>query len=204
MTLETLLKTVEPLRQTIRISGNPEARAVETLLDISARHVAAARLGVHLYTDPTIVGDFVDAASVETGALMLVFGCGRTSVDLSASALLRWKGHRPGPGREHDFEVLKSLVKNGGIFLGSHQELWFRAVDLSVLTDFRHAIIHRLVRQGVNVVIGRGTERVISPGTADPLHEENYGPESGPEAADLLNDVASFVEEQWKEFWSAL
>ena len=47
--LDSLLEAVEAVREEIRRAGNAKAPSVETCLDVSARHVSSARLGVDLY-----------------------------------------------------------------------------------------------------------------------------------------------------------
>jgi hypothetical protein len=63
MNLEDFLKEAAPVRLAIRSSGNSQAHAVETLLDISARHASAARFGVRLYSNSSVTGDVVDGAT---------------------------------------------------------------------------------------------------------------------------------------------
>ena len=158
MSLQTLLEAAAPTRERLRSSGNPESTNVETRLDVSARHVAAARLGAELFNGPSSLAVLADRATVQTGALLMVFGSGQTSIDLCATALLRWLGDVPRSGREHDFEDLRRRTTDGRISLANGEQQWFDAIAMSVsgkeLTDFRHAIIHRVVRQDVRVVIG--------------------------------------------------
>jgi hypothetical protein len=194
--LEDLLKAAGPARQMIRSSGNPQAHDVETLLDVSARNVSAARLGVQLFDDPSSVGDPGDSATAETGAMLMVFGGGQTSVDLCASAFLRWRGHpRTEANREHDFGNLKHLVKTLGVQLGTSSD-WFDAVRSSTdgkqLVNFRHAILHRLVVQNATVGAVRSTTITWTKG------------EPPEEASVLLDRLASFAEERWREFWQSL
>ena len=158
MSLQTLLEAAAPTRERLRSSGNPESTNVETRLDVSARHVAAARLGAELFDGPSSLAVLADGATVQTGALLMVFGSGQTSVDLCATALLRWLGDLPRSGREHDFEDMRRRITDGRISLFKGEQQWFDAIATSApgqeLTDFRHAIIHRVVRQDVRVVIG--------------------------------------------------
>lgn len=199
MNLQTLLRGAEPIRQKLRSSGNPESTNVETRLDVSARHVAAARLGSELFNQPTVLGAHADGATVQTGALLMVFGSGQASIDLCATALLRWFGDIPPAGREHDFEDLRRRVTDGRTSLNQGERRWFDTVATSAtgaeLTDFRHAIIHRVVRQDVRVVTGGTHSTIISPTTGS----------AGTEEADItLDRVATFVEERWWEFWNGL
>jgi hypothetical protein len=199
MSLQTLLKAAEPIRAKLRSSGNPESTNVETRLDVSARHVAAARLGAELFDCPSALSVLSDGATVQTGALLMVFGSGQTSIDLCATALLRWLGDVPRVGREHDFEDLRRRVKDGRTSLTKGEQQWFDAVATSAtggeLTDFRHAIVHRVVRQDVRVVIGETHSTIISPSTASAGTEEAYT---------TLDRLATFVEDRWQEFWHGL
>jgi hypothetical protein len=68
------------------------------------------------------------------------------------------------------------------------------------LKKFRDAAAHRVIRQVVTVYAGDGSERFISPGTADPVD----APGAGQEAVEKLNELASFAEDRWKEFWTAM
>lgn len=199
MSLQTLLNAATPIRHNLRSSGNPESTNVETRLDVSARHVAAARLGAEMFDSPSALSVLADGATVQTGALLMVFGSGQTSIDLCATALLRWLGDVPPAGREHDFEDLRRRVKDGRTSLTKSEQQWFDAVATSAtggeLTDLRHAIIHRVVRQDVRVVIGGTHSTIISPSTASAGTEEAYT---------TLDRVATFVEDRWRDFWHGL
>lgn len=199
MSLQTLLDAAKPIRQKLRSSGNPESTNVETRLDVSARHVAAARLGAELFNSPSALGVLADGATVRTGALLMVFGSGQTSIDLCATALLRWLGDLPPAGREHDFEDLRRRVLGGRTSLTKSEQEWFDVVATSTtggeLTDLRHAVIHRVVRQDVRVVIGGTHSTTISPSTAAAGTEE---------ATITLDRVATFVEDRWHDFWHGL
>ncbi|MDF1597863.1 MAG: hypothetical protein P1T08_17420 [Acidimicrobiia bacterium] len=199
MSLQALLASATPIRHKLRSSGNPESTNVETRLDVSARHVAATRLGAELFDSPGALGVFADGATVQTGALLMAFGSGQTSIDLCATALLRWLGAVPPPGREHDFGDLRQRVEDGRVRLTKDEQSWFDAIATSntggQLTDLRHAIIHRVVRQDVRVVIGGNHSTTISPSTAS----------AGTEEANItLNRVAKFVEDRWHDFWQGL
>ena len=199
MSLQRLLSAATPTREKLRSSGNPESTNVETRLDVSARHVAAACLGVELFDSPSSLSLLADGVTVQTGALLMVFGNGQTSIDLCSTALLRWLGDVPQPGREHDFEDLRRRITDGRISLTKDEQQWFDAIATSntgaELTDFRHAIIHRVVRQDVKVVIGGTHSTTISPTT----------PAAGTEEAYIkLDRIAKFVEDRWREFWRGL
>lgn len=86
---------------------------------------------------------------------MLTFASGKTSIDLCATALLRWLGHRPTqPDREHDFGALGRRLSNRSVKVSSRQRNWFDAVegsdDRKKLKGFRDALVHRVVRQDIH------------------------------------------------------
>jgi hypothetical protein len=197
MSLESLLEEVASVREAIRSSTNPEKLNVETRMDVSARHVSAAWLGVELFGNPQWLAVSADEATVQTGALLLVFGSGKASVDPCATALLRWSGVLPREGREHDFRDLQRLAADGTVSLSGSQRRWFDAVETSPegreLLDFRHAIIHRIVRQ--DVAVGGSSMVMIAPSTGAPGTEDGHN---------VLTRAASFVEQRWKQFWSSL
>ncbi len=192
---EGLLQSAAPVRARIRAAGNDQGHRVETYLDISARHVVASRLGAGLYAEPTIVGILADPGSVETAALVLVFGSGQASMDLCATSLLRWNGIEPPKNKEFDVGELSTKIKKGLIGLSPPQRAWFDQVVDSPrgkqFGKFRAASIHRLVRQ--DVTVGGLPRQTISHDPGSPGDKE---------AAELLDDHASFVEERWREFWN--
>jgi hypothetical protein len=194
MSLTDLLISVEPVRDRLRLSHNPESENVELLLDASTRHVAVARFGVDLFNDPNPVASLADRATAQKGALLLVFAGGRASIDLCASALLRWHGLVPQPERQHDFTYLRNAT--GRIRLADNERSWYEAINQSNrgtdLTAFRDATVHRVVRQDTAVVIGGEHSTYLSPFLAVPGSEE---------AREQLDGLATFVEERWSEFW---
>ena len=198
--LEELLNWSKPISERIRASGNPEATNVETRLQISARHVAASKLGVSLFDQPESLSVWARGATVQTAALMMVFGNGQTSIDLCASSLLRWHGHAPKPGRDYDFTDLQRLIGDGHLSLNAREAAWVDGVGESQtgtdLLDFRHAIIHRVVSQSATVTLGGGgPSYTISASTAQAGMEEGV---------DTLGRAAQFAEERWRQFWEAL
>lgn len=193
--IERLLQSVAPVRANIREANNPQGHWVETYLDLSARHVVASTLGVGLYVDPTIVGTLADPASIQTAALMIVFGNGQASMDQCATSLLRWNGRLPDEDREHDVGDLKKEIKNKNIKLNQRQQDWFQKVISDKgekFIEFRHAITHRHIRQ--DATVGGSSRQTISPDPGSSGHGE---------AAKVLHDRALFVEERWREFWHA-
>ncbi len=199
MILAELLEWAKPVRERIRASENSEAVNVETRLDISARHVAASRLGEVLYEHPEALAVWASGATVQTAALMMVFANGQTSIDLCATALLRWHGDLPRPGFEHDFGDLQRRLADGRVTVSTDQREWFKAVAESdagaELLDFRHAILHRVVGQSATVRPGGQHSYTISPTTAQPGNEE---------ATVTLGRLAQFAEDRWHQFWQAL
>lgn len=201
--LEALLGETASVRQAIRASGNPQAHGVEVFLDLSTRHVSAASVGSGLYQaarHPPVTGPLaVDGATIETTALVVVFASGKTSIDMCSTALLRWHGDVPTrPDREHDFADLKRKVK-AGMVLSPPQQEWFDAVqdpDGKKLVGLRDAVIHRYVRQDVDVVIGGSHTVRIAPSSSSPSDAED--------AAVLLPRLAGFAEDRWRQFWAAL
>lgn len=63
-----------------------------------------------------------DGATIQTGALLMVFGSSQTSIDLCATALLRWLGDVSQPGWEHDFEDLRRWNDDGRISLARGEQ----------------------------------------------------------------------------------
>jgi hypothetical protein len=203
MKISELFRAAEPARQTIRATGKSYAHAIETCLDVSARHAISSRLGVDLYADPSRVEDLADSASTQTAAQTLVAASGLASIDLSASAYLRLKGRQPPAGEEHDFGKLRRLVEAGKLSLSGGVLDWFDAVasseDGKLLEGLRHAAIHRVVRQDATVG-GVRTRHTIAPATADGS-EADIG---DADAAEVLRRLATFVEVRWLEFWQAV
>lgn len=198
MTLQSLLDWAKPVADRIRESGNAEATNVGTRLHASARHVASARLGAELFMNPNLLAE-PSSATVQTGGLMMTFGSGQTSLDLCASALLRWIGDVPKVGRDHDFGNLRERVRGGSVCLpaGGIQS-WYDSVDQSDsgadLRDFRDAIIHRIVGQGVIARPGGQHSYFLSPSTGEARTEE---------ASVMLTRFVVFTEDRWRQFWEA-
>ena len=190
MSLENLLREVDSVREAIRSSTNPEKTNVETRLDVSARHVCAARLGVDLFDNPASLALLADGATVQTGALLLVFGSGQASIDLCATALLRWLGELPPAGKEHDYRDLRELVAAGSVSLNVPQQRRFDGVKSS---PDGQRLVYRIVRQ--DVVVGGDPSVMIAPRAGAPGTEE---------ARDLLARLASFVERRWQQFWLSI
>lgn len=173
-------------------------------LDLSTRHVSAANLGPSLFQaarNPPVTGPLaVDGATIETAALVVVFAAGKTSIDMCSTALLRWHGDVPTRSdREHDFADLKKKVKAKQLILSPPLRKWFGAVqqlDGKKLIGFRDAVIHRYVRQDVEVVIGGSHAVSLAPSGSLPGAAED--------AAVLLPRIALFAEDRWRQFWAAL
>jgi hypothetical protein len=197
MELEELLASVHSTSERLRVSEHPEKLAVASRLGVSAQHVAASRLGATLYEDPQLL-DSQNGVVVRNGALVMVFGCGLASVDLCASALLRWAGHPPSKN-DHDFEDLRRMVKEDDVALTSPEMKWYESVlgtrEGKDLRDFRHAVVHRVIRRDINVVVHGPTTTKLSPDVSRPGHVDDV---------ELTDRTAGFVEARWKEFWTNL
>ncbi len=200
MPLNSLLSSAEPSLKRIRESGNDQAAFVETRLHVAARHVSGAKLGVSLFDTPELLASVASPATVQTAGLLMVFGSGQTSIDLCASALLRWQGVLPDEGREHDFGNLKSKVDRGLPRLSPEERVWFdKIADTEIgreLVAFRDTIIHKILSQSATVHMGDGRPSyTLSTSTAVP----------GTEAAtDTLQRHTAFVEESWSQIVEAI
>jgi hypothetical protein len=200
MFLNELLVSREPALQRIRESGNDQASFVETRLHIAARHVGAARLGASLFDTPEVLATVAGGATVQTAGLLSVFGSGQTSIDLSATALLRWHGFLPDGAREHDFGNLKNRVANGTVRLTEAEKDWFDEIaetDIGrELVAFRDTIIHKVLSQSATVRPGAGRPSyALSTSTAIPGTEE---------AIDTLQRHTAFVEDRWRQIVDAI
>ncbi len=200
MSLDDLLEWVEPQRKRIHVSANLERVNVETRLLISARHVDASQLGVLLYDTPETLAIWASGATVQIAGLMTALGSAQTSIDLCATALLRWHGHIPPENREWDFKDLLGRLSAGRVSLTTSEQEWVDAMKRSEewkeLNNFRNAIVHRIVSQSATVGPGGQHSYTISPSTAQPP-----GPE---EARVTLDRLVQFAEERWRQFWAAL
>ena len=200
MSLADLLEWVEPQRKRIHVSANPEATNIDTRLQVSARHVAASRLGVLLFDTPETLAIWESGATVQIAGLMTALGSAQTSIDLCATALLRWHGHIPPENREWDFNNLLDRLADGRVSLTTNEQEWVDVIDHSEeweeLTNLRNAIIHRIVSQSATVRPGGQHTYTISPSTTQPP-----GPE---EARVTLDRLVQFAEERWRQFWAAL
>lgn len=169
--------------------GNPQADLIAARLGFAAHLVSAAHFGASLITDPI--------QHQPVAAAVLVFGCGQTTIDLCATCLLRWHGKPPRPGKEWDFAQLSTGV--GNLPLTPAQRAWYDNVALSPdaaeLLDFRHAVIHRILRIDARVTPGVSSSMLFSPST-DAVGTER--------AEDQLPRIAAFVEATWREFILAL
>jgi hypothetical protein len=189
-----LLGSIGPVVEALGRSAHPQAPYLQVRLVTSARNVVAAQLGAYLYEQPATVP--TDSASTQTAAMMLVFGCGQASIDLCASCLMRWK-HQVRSDGEWDFGQLRNWVTKNRHRLSVAEASWFDAVDGSAegkeLEDFRHAVIHRVVRQDVNV--GGYPLTTIAASTAAPGTDDTRA---------VLGRTVRFVEARWRDFWPAL
>lgn len=193
--LDDLLASVHTTRTRIHQSHHPE---VGHYIDVSARHVSAARLGARMFRDPASVG--ADGATAQTAALVLVSGSGYASFDLCATAWMRWHGLNPARANDQEREfdagdMVRAINKRHLAEPTGEVGEWWKAVTTGQgkeLADLRHAAVHRTVRHDstvggtppVTVSAARGT-----PGTKD--------------AADVLDDLAAFVTREWSRFWTA-
>jgi hypothetical protein len=174
----------------LKANSHPQATYIEVRLHQAARLVSAAHFGADLFENPTI--------HEPTAAMVLVFASGQTSIDLCATALLRWHGDLPPEGQEWSFSQLRK--KASTLKLSDAQEAWYHELTTSAeaadLTDFRHAIVHRVVRMDATVRPGPTPNTVtISPSTSS----AGTG-----NAALTLRRTASYVEDRWREFVAAL
>jgi hypothetical protein len=200
MLLNNLLASAEPALKRIRESGNDQAALVGTRLHVGARHVSAAKLGASLFDTTEMLASVASSATVQTAGLLMVFGSGQTSIDLCATALLRWQGVLPGEGREHDFGTLKRQVERGLVRLTPEERAWFDTIaDTAVgreLVAFRDTIIHKVLSQSATVNVGGSRPSyTLSTSTAVPGTEE---------AKDTLQRHTAFVEESWRQIVAAI
>ena len=105
--LSDLLAFGAPAITRIRSSGNAQSSDIQTRLHVAARHVASSRLGAELFKQPELLEP--RGATVETAALVMVFGSGQTSIDLCAASVLRWHGNVPSRN-EYDFRSLRKAI----------------------------------------------------------------------------------------------
>jgi hypothetical protein len=166
MILDDLLRWAKPLRDPIRASGRRYALAVETRLDVSARHLSTVELGRRLepsfYRDGEALRSYLptDHGTVITAAQTLVFGGAQACLDLCGSALIHWHGHAASSNRDFD---IGDLTSDGLRRLGVTLEPW--AVEwrnqtkgdarYTYLDRYRGAQIHRIVRRSSTVRPGR-------------------------------------------------
>jgi hypothetical protein len=202
--LHDLLTVVGPLRDRIRSSGNKAAHEVETLMDVSVRHVSVAALGADLfrrgrtdgYAQETIGAD---QETFDLAAMAMVFVSGATSIDLCASALMRWHGQTPKDNPQFDLDDLRAECDRETVQPTPTQSEWLRLVDgsrypASRFVAFRHAVVHSYVQVDVTIRVGRGTNLVSSvPGKAQRRDTETFIP-----------IAVDFVQQAWRQFWPAL
>ena len=86
-----------------------------------------------------------------------------------------------------------------GLRLTPSQRAWYDELATSTqaaeILDFRHAIIHRVVRIDATVSPGVSSVMTISSSTAHPGSQD---------AVQQLHAVAAYVEARWREFIPAL
>jgi hypothetical protein len=206
--LDDLLLFAAPLREPIRSSGRPYAHEVETRLDVSARHLSAAHLGPVLeptwHADPERFAAVLptDHATVTTAAQTLTFAGSMATLDLCASALLRWIDHRPRADREFDMGSLHTkCLRREGVTLPAWADDWRRRLrsdaTWKALRAYRDGQLHRIVRRDSTVTIGDPPHHDVRL-SADPLVRPVDRP------GDLFSRVTRFTRGQWEAFWTRL
>jgi hypothetical protein len=189
---------MESKARAIASSNNPEAQEVATLLDVSATNVSVASLGVRMFKDPSSFAEPGDSATPQKAAMLMVFGGGKTSIDLCASALLRWRGVVSGDQkREPDLHRLNQEIKKGFGLASSTK--WYDEVmsaDGQRLVKFRHANAHRYIIQSVTVTPGAAQPHLATIASARGEPHEDMGT--------LLERLAGLSEELWIEFWASM
>ena len=190
--VNVLLDHAKPAVEVLRTSGRVDAARLETLMAISARHVEAAYLGVELFQEPRSVDSVVSTAAVETAGLVVVFGSSMASIDLCASSLLRWLHREPTKGQEHSLKGLLRWLDEGKVFVPTAFDDWLdqvRSDKASLLAEFRHDVVHQVLRQSVEVQIAVGNRKAIQ----REGDEDWYQPDPFP----------PFAEVCWLLFWGA-
>jgi hypothetical protein len=208
MILDELLEFAKPLREPIRASGRLFAHEVETRLDVSARHLSAACLGMAMepawHTDDDRFRSVLptDHGTVVMASQTLVFASCHAALDLSTSALLMWLGYPPPEGREWEVATLhRKRLKEEGIVLPPWARTWRDGQRgdnrAGVSTGFRHAQVHRIVRRDSTVRLGRLP-------TSDVRISANAEVEPTRSPGDISAEVIAFARENWERLWVAL
>jgi hypothetical protein len=192
--LDETLARAQPVRARIRESARVGADEVEHRFELSAHHIAAARLGVELEgeyrSNPALQSALTtDQATVDTASLTLALASGLTALNLCADAVMWWTGANRSPDLAYDMNSIRaSNLRAAGLSIPDFASSWRDRV----LNDATWRLLHTFH----HTPAPRSADRTVI--TDTPARPREHTVASVPDRA------VTFAEARWWEFWTAL